>query len=86
MSIPVSEYSDRLPGAEFLVARYKAAAAVPAAERTHDVAAFLRSYELIGDVVHTLPWIEVHHPACGRLLRLLPAAVMPPRRRCCCPS
>jgi len=49
----------KVAGDEFLIERYKAAKAVPAELRSYDVATFVRTYELLGDVVHTLPWIEV---------------------------
>ena len=49
----------RLTGAEFLEQRYKAAKAVPDGQRTHDVAAFVRSYELVGEMMEALPYTEV---------------------------
>ncbi|GAB4821133.1 hypothetical protein N2152v2_008179 [Parachlorella kessleri] len=53
----------RVAGDDFLVERYEAAKAVPAERRSYDVATFLHTYELLGDVVHTLPWIEETPPA-----------------------
>ncbi|GAB4821130.1 hypothetical protein N2152v2_008176 [Parachlorella kessleri] len=53
----------KLTGADFLVQRYQAAKAVPDAQRTHDVAAFVRSYELVDEVVKALPWIQATPPA-----------------------
>ena len=64
--LPDAQYN--LPGAEFLVERYRAAAAVPPEQRSHCVATFVRTYEALRDVVATLPLVHVR--GCS-----------PPRRR-----
>ncbi len=49
----------RVAGDKFLIERYETAKAVPPERRSYDVVTFVHTYELLGDVVHTLPWIEV---------------------------
>ena len=49
----------RLTGADFLIQRYEAAKAVPVEQRTHDIAAFVRSYELVDEMVQALPYTQV---------------------------
>ncbi|GAB4821132.1 hypothetical protein N2152v2_008178 [Parachlorella kessleri] len=53
----------REAGDDTLIERYEAAKAVPAERRSYDVAAFVHTYELLGDVAQTLPWIVETPPA-----------------------
>ncbi len=48
-----------LPGAEFLRGRVDKCEAIPAAERTADVAAFVEGYRLLDEVCASLPFPPV---------------------------